>query len=72
MTHLGKRIPDDLTKGMMNDKEPLAADTVVFLTQQRLDWLAGRYISSTWDMPELFSRKDEIVRGNKLKVRMLI
>lgn len=71
-THLGKRLPAELTKGWMNDKEPLAADTLVFLTQERRDWLAGRYVSATWDMTELMSRKDEIVNDNKLKVRMLI
>jgi len=54
----------------MIDTPELAADTVSFLTSERRDWLAGRYISCTWDMPELLSRKDEIVDKNLLKLRM--
>ena len=41
-----------------------------FLTSTRRDWLAGRYISVNWDIPEFFSKEDEIVKGDKLKMRM--
>ncbi len=34
------------------------------------EWLAGRYINWYWDMPELEARKDDIVLGDKLKMRM--
>lgn len=72
LTNLGKRVPEELAEGNMTDTELLGADTVVFLTQERREWLAGRYISATWSIPELLARDQEIVEGNKLKVRMLI
>ena len=50
----------------------LAADTIVWLTQERKDWLAGRYLSASWDMPEVMARKDEIVQGDKLKVKLVL
>ena len=50
----------------------LAGDTLVFLTKEKRDWLSGRYVNVTWDMPELMAQKDEIVKGDKLKVRMVI
>jgi hypothetical protein len=56
----------------LTDKPEIAADTIVFLTSEKRDWLAGRYISCTWDMPELLSRQDEIVKGDKLKMRMVM
>lgn len=50
----------------------MAGDTIVYLTQEKQDWLAGRYVSCTWDMPEFFAKKEEIVKGDKLKVRMVV
>lgn len=57
---------------MLTDKPEVAGDTIVYLTQEKRDWLAGRYISCTWDMPEFLAKKDEIVSGDKLKVRMAV
>ncbi|KAI9833899.1 MAG: hypothetical protein M1819_003408 [Sarea resinae] len=72
-------IPTDLAKVMpqerhylLIDTPELAADTIVFLTAGRRTWLAGRYVSCTWDMPELLSREQEIVEGDKLKVKMVL
>lgn len=56
----------------MTDTVRLPADTITFLTQQRQEWLAGNYLSCSWDMPELLARKEEVVQGNKLKVRMQV
>jgi hypothetical protein len=50
----------------------LSADTIVYLTKERREWLAGRYINCTWDMPELMAQKDEIIQGDKLKVRLVL
>ena len=50
----------------------MAGDTIAYLTQEKRDWLAGRYISCTWDMPEFLAKKDEIIDGDKLKVRMVV
>jgi hypothetical protein len=43
---------------------------LAFLTAKRREWLAGRYVSVGWDMPEFMNREDEIVKGDKLKMRM--
>jgi hypothetical protein len=48
----------------------LSGDTVVFLTREKREWLGGRYINVTWDMPELLEKKDLIVKGDKLKVKL--
>lgn len=50
----------------------MAADTIVYLTQKKREWLAGRYVSCNWDMPEFLAKKDDIVKGDKLKVRMVV
>lgn len=54
------------------DSAELAADTMAWLTQERVEWLAGRYVSANWDMQELVSKKDEIVEGDKLKLRIVL
>jgi hypothetical protein len=54
------------------DEPQLSADVLVSLTSKRREWLAGRYISATWDMPELYSREEEIVKGDKLKLRLVL
>lgn len=45
---------------------------LVWLTRERRDWLSGRFVISTWDMDELLAKKDEIVREDKLKFRMVV
>jgi len=74
-------IPTDIVggpEGLRSDLKPvfvetteLSADTIVYLTKERREWLGGRYINCTWDMPELMAQKDEIIKGNKLKVRLV-
>ena len=54
------------------DTPELAGDAIVYLTQKKQDWLAGRYLSCTWDMPELLAMKDDIVKRNILKFRMAL
>ncbi|RYP52244.1 hypothetical protein DL768_002563 [Monosporascus sp. mg162] len=66
--------PDDLDprfKVAFTETAELTGDSVVYLTSERRDWLAGRYINITWDLPELETKKDEIVRGDKLKVKLV-
>jgi len=70
-TELAYKLPAD-THARLIDTPELAADTIVWLTQEKRGWLGGRYISANWDMDELMSRKDEIVEGNKLKVRLAL
>lgn len=47
------------TLAALGDKPEMAADTVTWLTQERRDWLAGRYLSCTWDMEEVMKRREE-------------
>ncbi|KAI0451572.1 hypothetical protein F5B21DRAFT_486483 [Xylaria acuta] len=50
----------------------LAGDSIVYLTKERRDWLGGRYVNVTWDLPELMGLRDEIMKGNKLKVQLVV
>jgi hypothetical protein len=34
--------------------------------------LGGRYVSATWDVEKLESMREEIVEGDKLKMRMVV
>ena len=54
------------------DTPELTADTIVYLTKKRRLWLAGRYINCTWDMPQLMGMEEEIVKEDKLKVRLVV
>lgn len=49
----------------------LAGDTVTFLTAEERKWLGGRYVNVTWDMPQLMEKEEDIVKGDKLKVRLV-
>ncbi|KAI9815996.1 MAG: hypothetical protein M1827_001988 [Pycnora praestabilis] len=71
MTDMGARMPKE-AHGILTDTPEVAGDTIVFLTQEKREWLAGRYVSCTWDMPEFLAMKDEIVKGDKLKMRMVV
>ncbi|KGO36468.1 Short-chain dehydrogenase/reductase SDR [Penicillium expansum] len=71
LTDMGKRLPVE-TQAVLTETPRLCADTLVFLTERRREWLAARYISVTWDMEEFLGREEEIVQGDKLKVRMVV
>lgn len=51
------------------DTPELCGDSVVFLTSERREWLSGRYVNVTWDMPELMDQQERIVTGDKLKIK---
>lgn len=44
----------------------------MWLTKGRRKWLNGRYLSADWDVDELEAKKNEIVKGDKLKNRMVV
>ncbi|KAN0091728.1 NAD(P)-binding protein [Hyaloscypha variabilis] len=69
-TELGLGMPERMYF-VFTDTLEIASDTMVFLTAEKRDWLAGRYVSCPWDMPEFLSREKEIVDGDKLKMRMV-
>lgn len=65
--------------GMAADARPWAVDSVelcgaflVWLVKERREWLSGRYLSANWDVEELESKKDAIVSGDQLKMRMVV
>ena len=68
-TEIGLTLPSFLHY-KLTDTPELAGDTIVFLVSEKREWLRGRYISCTWDMLELSERKDEIVRDDKLKIKL--
>ncbi|KAI1407100.1 oxidoreductase-like protein [Hypoxylon sp. FL1857] len=66
-----KGMPPETLAGL-DDNVDLPGDTVTWLSSERREWLAGRYISCTWDMEELVERKSEIMEGDKLKIRLVV
>ncbi|KAI3332242.1 NAD(P)-binding protein [Xylariaceae sp. AK1471] len=67
----GTKMPKELAPIFVDTPE-LAGDSVVYLTAKRRDWLGGRYVNVTWDLPELMGMEDEIVKGDKLKVQLVV
>ncbi|KAM0560039.1 hypothetical protein ACHAPJ_003998 [Fusarium lateritium] len=59
-------------KPAFTDTPELTANSLVFLASHKRSWLAGRYINLTWDLPELMAKEEEIVKGDKLKVRLAV
>ena len=68
-TEIGLMLPAALHH-KLTDTEALAADTIVWLVAERREWLRGRYVSCTWDMEELCGREEEIVREDKLRIKL--
>jgi NAD(P)-dependent dehydrogenase (short-subunit alcohol dehydrogenase family) len=70
-TELALNMPP-FAHAFLTDTAELAADTVCWLTEERREWLTGRYVSANWDMLELLGKREEIVEGDKLKMRMVV
>ncbi|KAI8932948.1 hypothetical protein NX059_010417 [Plenodomus lindquistii] len=70
-TELALGLPDDYHE-ILNDEPALAGDTMVWLTRGRREWLGGRYISANWDMEQLSAKRDEILNGDLLKLRLAV
>lgn len=56
----------------LNDDPSLCGSFLVWLTKERRLWLSGRYLAANWDVDELVEMKDEIVKHDKLKMRMVL
>jgi NAD(P)-dependent dehydrogenase (short-subunit alcohol dehydrogenase family) len=69
-TQLSASIGEKARAGL-RDKPSMAGDTIVWLAAERREWLGGRYVSCSWDMEELMAMEEEIVRQDKLKLRMV-
>jgi len=50
----------------------IASHTIVWLIGERREWLGGRYVSCQWDVDELLAKRQEIVDGDKLKVKLIV
>ncbi|KAK4992702.1 hypothetical protein LTR66_006213 [Elasticomyces elasticus] len=70
-TELANNMPKEMHHVLV-DTPQLSADSIVWLTKEKRDWLAGRYVSCTWDMEQLLEKKEQILKGDLLKVRMAV
>ena len=77
--HPGAVIPEVHPPGLpqalidaSRDSVGLAGALIIWLIKEKRDWLNGRYLDSTWDVEELEKKKDEIVAGDKLKMRLVV
>ncbi|KAK3934409.1 NAD(P)-binding protein [Diplogelasinospora grovesii] len=57
---------------VLTDTAELAADTLVWLSLERRDWLSGRFATVGWDMEQLEQKKQDILQRNLLKFRVVI
>lgn len=71
-TDMSRALDESTAKAYLTDSIELPADSIVFLVQERREWLAGRYISCTWDMEDLLAKQTSIVEQDMLKVRMAV
>ncbi|KAK4542411.1 hypothetical protein LTR36_006868 [Oleoguttula mirabilis] len=71
LTDLAKQMGKEM-EHMLIDQPRLAADTVVFLTAERREWLGGRYVSATWDMEELLGKREKIEENDLLKMKLTV
>ena len=60
------------SKIVLCDDIGLCGGFLTWLTNEKRPWLSGRYLSVNWDTKELEAKKDDIVKGDKLKMRMVV
>lgn len=76
--HPGNILTEMATEGEMKEEfravftetVELPADTIVWLTSGGRSWLGGRYVNVTWDVEELEERRESVVRGDGLRVKL--
>lgn len=64
--------PEGILKPVFVETPELSANSLVYLTSEKRDWLGGRYVNVTWDLPELMGKAEEIVTRDMLKVRLVV
>ena len=57
---------------MLTDDIELCGAVCLWLSKESRPWLSGRYVSANWDMEELESMNEDIVRDDKLKFKMAV
>ena len=70
-TDLARTLPPESAQFLVDTPE-LGADTLVWLSAERREWLAGRYVNAAWDMEEFLAKKERIVKEDHLKMRMSV
>ncbi|MCO7246343.1 MULTISPECIES: SDR family oxidoreductase [unclassified Halomonas] len=68
-TELARNMPEDRHSFLIDSPE-LSAAFLVWLASGRADWARGRYLSANWDVDELTSLKEEILRDDLLVNRL--
>ncbi|KAF2449210.1 NAD(P)-binding protein [Karstenula rhodostoma CBS 690.94] len=58
--------------GILADDEALAGAFCVWLSKEKREWLSGGFVSCNWDVEELEAKREEIVKGDLLKYRMVV
>ncbi|KAF2436227.1 short chain dehydrogenase reductase [Tothia fuscella] len=69
VTEMSLSLPQDFHQ-LLVDTPQLAADSVIWLTGKRREFLKGIYVDSNWDLLELAKRGDEVVEKGLLKCRL--
>ncbi|KAJ4410147.1 hypothetical protein N0V91_002156 [Didymella pomorum] len=59
-------------KDYLIDEPELCGGLVVWLSSKDRAWLNGRYVSATWDVDVLESKRKEIEEGDKLKLKLVV
>ncbi|PYI35198.1 NAD(P)-binding protein [Aspergillus indologenus CBS 114.80] len=70
-TELATNMPPE-RQAVLTDPPALAADTLVWLARERRDWLAGRFVSGSWDMEELQQKKQDVLHRDLFKFRVMV
>jgi NAD(P)-dependent dehydrogenase (short-subunit alcohol dehydrogenase family) len=70
-TDLALNMPPDRLD-VLTDTAELAADTIVWLSRERRDWLSGRFATVGWDMEQLEQKKQDILQRNLFKFRVVV
>lgn len=65
---------DETLKKILTESREICADSCVKLSEDRREWLSGRYVNVTWDLPKLLrdSKRKQIVEKDLLKVRLAV
>jgi len=71
-TELTEKSVPEAYRHILVDSLDVASHTIVWLTRERREWLGGRYVSCQWDVEELEAKREEIVKGDKLKVKLVV
>ncbi|CAM1502105.1 Fc.00g040890.m01.CDS01 [Cosmosporella sp. VM-42] len=69
-TSLSEMLPEPVQRILVDTPE-LPGATAVYLSTGRANFVMGRFVGSTWDMEELESLKDKVVKEDLLRTRVV-